>query len=79
MIKISYQPLFDILENLKMTKEKFKKEVGINATTMDNFKHGRPVHLKILIKIMKYFHCGITAILRTEYIDDQRRESSEIS
>lgn len=60
---VCYNKLWKLLIDKKMNKTTFAKEVGISANTLAKLSKDENVNMAILIKICRYFECGVDDIL----------------
>lgn len=66
----SYNPLWKLLIDNELTKEKFRTEVGLSPATIAKMGKGERVSLDVIGKICDYFNCSIESVV--EYKPDIR-------
>lgn len=64
---ITYEPLWKLLIEKKMTKEQLRNKIGVSSQTMTNMHQDKPVNLKYIDRICKELNCTIPDII--EYRD----------
>lgn len=60
---VCYNKLFKLLIDKGMNKTTFAKEVGISSNTLAKLSKNEYVTLNILVKICRYFNCGLDDIV----------------
>ena len=70
MSKVSYDKLWNILEDRQMMKTELIKEAKISSNAMAKLGRNEDVRVNILVKICDYFHCKIDDIM--EIIPDEQ-------
>ncbi|OQB14696.1 MAG: hypothetical protein BWY15_00846 [Firmicutes bacterium ADurb.Bin193] len=66
---ISYDKLWKLLVDKKMTKTQFRLATNIGTATLARLGKEQPVRMEILLKICGYFKCNISDIM--DFIIDQ--------
>ena len=66
---ISYERMWKLLDERKITPAALRKSVGIAPNTMTKLRQNKPVHLTILDRICNYLKCDYGDIM--QYIPDQ--------
>ena len=56
---ISYEKLWRQLQKNKMKKSDLAKAAEVSSYTMAKLNKNEPVHLEVMIKFCKVFHCDI--------------------
>lgn len=56
---ISYNKLWDLLKQNKMRKGDLANAARLTSHTMSKLNHNEPVHMEIMLRICKVFHCEI--------------------
>ena len=69
-MKISYDKLFKILKERKITKAQLCKNAGIYKSEMRAIESCQPLELSSLMQICDYLDCDVFDILET---DDQKK------
>ncbi|MBR2340712.1 MAG: helix-turn-helix transcriptional regulator [Clostridia bacterium] len=69
-MKISYDKLFKILKERKITKARLCREAGIYKSEMRAIECCQPLELSSLMQICDYLDCDVFDILET---DDQKK------
>jgi putative transcriptional regulator len=64
MLGFSYDPLWKILIDNKMTKEQLRTALNISPTTIAKMGRGENVSLELLGRICDYFNCEIEDIVK---------------
>jgi DNA-binding Xre family transcriptional regulator len=62
-MNISYEKLWKLLKINKMCKRDLAKAAGISSYTMTRLNNNMPVHMSVMIKFCKIFHCDIGDIV----------------
>ena len=65
---ISYDKLWRLLEQRKITKKELVKRVGISETTIRNMTRGENVSLTMLAKICAALHVNLGDIAEFVYV-----------
>lgn len=60
---ISYNKLWKLLIDNKMSKTELRKATGTSNYTISKLNHDEPVSLDFLVKVCKVFHCDIGDIM----------------
>ena len=63
---ISYNKLWKILIDKKMTKSDLKRKAGISTTSLAKLGKGENITTDVLLKICKALDCGINDIMDME-------------
>ena len=63
MRKISYDPLWKKLIDVKLTKTELAQKAGISRTTVSKMGRNEPVGLDVVLKLCNYLDCGIEDIV----------------
>ena len=66
-MKISYNKLWEILEEHNMSKTETIKAAGISSNAMAKLGKNQDVRVEILIKICAVFNCKIDDIMDYEF------------
>ena len=66
----SFNPLWKLLIDKGMTREKLRTELQISPTTMAKMSKGGNITLEVLHKICEYFNVQLSEII--EYIPDNK-------
>lgn len=67
---ISYNKLWKILIDKKMTKSDLKRVSGISTTSLAKLGKGENITTDVLLKICKALDCGINDIMDTEVSEE---------
>lgn len=65
---LSYKPLFHLLVDRGMSREKLRQKIGASMTTMAKFSKGENVSLDVICRICAVLDCKIQDVV--EYIPD---------
>ncbi|SFM38331.1 helix-turn-helix domain-containing protein [Pelosinus propionicus] len=65
-MSFSYNPLWKLLIDKKMTRDKLRLDIGISSSTMAKMSKDENVSMEVLHKICEHFHVQISEIV--EYI-----------
>ena len=68
---ISYRPLFQTMEDKKITSYRLQKE-GFSRATYYSIRQGNSVSTNTINQLCKLLHCGVSDII--EYIDDEEQK-----
>lgn len=60
---ISYNKLWKLLIDNKMSKTDLRNATGTSSYTITKLNHDEPVSLDFLVKVCKVFHCDIGDIM----------------
>lgn len=63
MRKLSYDPLWKKLIDLRMTKTELAEKVGISRTTISKMGKNEIISLDVILKICNYLDCGIEDVV----------------
>ena len=63
MRKISYDPLWKKLIDVKLTKTELAQKAGISRTTVSKMGRDEPVGLDVVLKLCNYLDCGIEDVV----------------
>lgn len=69
---ISYNKLWKLLIDNKMTKKDLKNATGTSSYTITKLGHDEPVSLDFLVKVCKVFHCDIGDVMEVILDEDQK-------
>lgn len=67
---ISYNKLWKLLIDNRMTKTDLKKATGTSSYTITKLGHDKPVSLDFLVKVCQVFHCDIGDIMEVVLEDE---------
>ena len=70
MMAISYNKLWKLLIDNKMTKTDLKKATGTSSHTITKLGHDEPVSLDFLVRVCQVFHCDIGDIMEVILDED---------
>lgn len=65
-VKISYNKLFDILEERKITKTELKENINISTATLAKLSKNEPISMKVIENICNFLNCQPGDILEME-------------
>lgn len=65
----SYDPLWKLLIDKKMTKEQMRKELKLSPATISKMGKGENVSMNVLNRICSFFDCKIEEVIK--HISDQ--------
>lgn len=68
MMKISYNKLWKLLVDRKMSKADLRKAVKMSPNTMTKMRRDQEISMSILLKIGDYLDCDISEIM--EFVKD---------
>lgn len=68
MMKISYNKLWKLLVDRKMSKADLRKAVKMSPNTMTKMRRDQEISMSILLKIGGYLDCDISEIM--EFVKD---------
>ncbi len=71
-MKISYNKLWKLLIDKKMSKADLRKAAEISPNTMTKIRRDEEVSMGVLLRICQYLKCDISDIV--EFIDMEFRE-----
>ena len=60
---VSYNPLWKMLIDRKMSKADFRRETGISSNTLTRMNKGEAVSFALLNKICAHFQCDYSDII----------------
>lgn len=63
MMKISYNKLWKVLVDKKMSKADLRKAVQMSPNTMTKMRRDQEVSMSVLLKIGDYLDCDISEIV----------------
>ena len=67
-VTLSYNKLWKLLIDKKMTGKDLRAKAGVTTTVMVKMKNNEPVHLEALIKICKALDCSLDDIVEAKII-----------
>ena len=67
-MKISYDKLWRLMKNNKLTKKELASAAEISGYSMTKLNKDEPVSLEIMMRVCKVFHCDIGDVM--EMIED---------
>ena len=70
---VSYNKLWKLLVDKKMSKADLRKESGVSPTTMTKLRRDEPVMLNVLDKICNTLDCNYGDIM--DYIPEEKSDS----
>ena len=62
-VKISYNNLWKLLIEKKMSGRELRLKAGVTTTVMAKMKKDEPVHLEALMKICKVLGCSLNDVV----------------
>ncbi len=65
---VSYDKLWNLVRHNRMKKGELARAAQLTTESMRKLTHDEPVHMKILIRFCKIFHCDIGDLV--EIIED---------
>lgn len=68
MMKVSYNKLWKLLVDRKMSKADLRKAVKMSPNTMTKMRRDQEISMSILLKIGDYLDCDISEIM--EFVKD---------
>lgn len=71
-MSVSYNKLWHLLLDKKMTKTELSRKAGVTSNVIANMGHDKPVRIDALIKISEALGCGIDDIM--EVVPDKEEE-----
>ncbi len=63
MRKISYDPLWKKLVDVKINKSELAEKAGVSRTTITKMAKDEIVSLEVILKICNYLDCGIEDVV----------------
>ena len=63
MRKISYDPLWKKLVDVKINKSELAEKAGVSRTTITKMAKDEIVSLEVILKICSYLDCGIEDVV----------------
>ena len=66
-MKLSYNKLWKLLIDKKMSKQTLRNATGISSATMAKLNKGESVTTEILLRICKALECDISEIMEIEF------------
>ena len=73
-MKISYKPLFDLLEKKNMKKYSLVKRAGVSNDVIRHISEDKPVTINALLKICEALDCQLNDIIVFE-----KKQASSVS
>lgn len=70
MASISYNKLWKLLIDNKMSKADLRRATGASAYTFTKLGHDEPVSFDFILKVCQVFHCDIGDIIEV-ILDDE--------
>lgn len=74
-MKVSYNKLWKLLVDRKMSKADLRKAVEIAPNTMTKLRKDEEVSMAVLLKIATYLDCDISAIC--EFVKEEESSTNE--
>ncbi len=71
-MKISYNKLWKLLIDKKMSKADLRKAVEMSPNTMTKMRRDEEVSMSVLLKIANYLKCDISDMV--EFVDTEEQE-----
>ena len=68
--QISYNKLWKILVDKKLSKADLRKAIGVAPNTLTKLRRDEEVSMSILIRICEYLNCDIGDIVSLEDVSD---------
>lgn len=62
-MSFSFKPLWKLLIDKDMTKDQFRKEIGISSSTLAKMRKNENIAMDVLDKICNYFNCDISNVI----------------
>jgi DNA-binding Xre family transcriptional regulator len=72
-MKISYNKLWKLLIDRKMSKATLRKAVAMSPNTMTKMRRDEEVSMGVLLKIANYLDCDISDMV--EFVKEDSKES----
>ena len=72
-MKISYNKLWKLLIDKKMSKADLRKAVEMSPNTMTKMRRDEEVSMSVLLKIANYLKCDISDMV--EFVDTEEQEA----
>ncbi|MCF0187045.1 MAG: helix-turn-helix transcriptional regulator [Bacteroidaceae bacterium] len=69
-MKISYNKLWKLLVDRKMSKADLRKAVQMSPNTMTKMRRDEEVSMSVLLKIANYLKCDISEMM--EFIEEEK-------
>lgn len=66
----TFNPLWKLLIDKNMTKDQFRKQIGISSSTLAKMRKGENISMDILNKICNEFNCNLNSII--DHIPDKQ-------
>lgn len=73
-MSISYNRLWKLLIDKRMTQSELRKEAGIAPNTMTKMRRDEAVNLAILGRICGVLHCDFGDIMEYKYLNNDKQE-----
>lgn len=64
MMGFSFDPLWKLLIDRKMTKEQLRRELSLSPNTIAKMGRGENVSMEVLNKICTHFRCGLEEVVK---------------
>lgn len=75
-MKISYNKLWKLLIDRKMSKASLRKAVEMSPNTMTKMRRDEEVSMGVLLKIANYLKCDISDMV--EFVKDDSKENIDV-
>lgn len=75
-MKISYNKLWKLLIDRKMSKASLRKAVEMSPNTMTKMRRDEEVSMGVLLKIANYLNCDISDMV--EFVKDDSKENIDV-
>jgi len=75
-MKISYNKLWKLLIDRKMSKATLRKAVEMSPNTMTKMRRDEEVSMGVLLKIANYLNCDISDMV--EFVKDDSKEIIDV-
>lgn len=75
-MKISYNKLWKLLIDRKMSKAALRKAVEMSPNTMTKMRRDEEVSMGVLLKIANYLNCDISDMV--EFVKDDSKEIIDV-
>lgn len=75
-MKISYNKLWKLLIDRKMSKASLRKAVEMSPNTMTKMRRDEEVSMGVLLKIANYLNCDISDMV--EFVKDDSKEIIDV-
>ncbi len=72
-MRISYNKLWKLLIDKKMSKADLRKAVEMSPNTMTKMRRDEEVSMSVLLKIANYLKCDISDMV--EFVDTEEQEA----